>query len=24
MFVFLIVLELGFLYILMKGGLKWD
>jgi NADH-quinone oxidoreductase subunit A len=24
MLVFLIVLELGFLYILMKGGLKWD
>ncbi|MEW6004188.1 MAG: NADH-quinone oxidoreductase subunit A [Stygiobacter sp.] len=24
MFIFLIVLELGFLYILMKGGLKWD
>lgn len=24
MFAFLVVLELGFLYILMKGGLKWD
>jgi NADH-quinone oxidoreductase subunit A len=24
MFIFLVVLELGFLYILMKGGLKWD
>lgn len=24
MFVFLVVLELGFLYIFMKGGLKWD
>jgi len=24
MFVFLIVLEIGFLYIYMKGGLKWD
>ncbi len=24
MFVFLVVLEIGFLYILMKGGLKWD
>ncbi|MEG8945903.1 NADH-quinone oxidoreductase subunit A [Rosettibacter firmus] len=24
MFVFLIVLELGFFYILMKGALKWD
>lgn len=24
MLVFLIVLELGFLYILLKGGLKWD
>jgi NADH-quinone oxidoreductase subunit A len=24
MLVFLIVLELGYLYILMKGGLKWD
>jgi len=24
MFMFLVVLELGFLYILMKGGLKWD
>jgi NADH-quinone oxidoreductase subunit A len=24
MLIFLIVLELGFLYILMKGGLKWD
>jgi len=24
MFIFLIVLELGFLYIFMKGGLKWD
>ncbi len=24
MFIFLIVLELGYLYILMKGGLKWD
>ena len=24
MFIFLVVLELGFLYIYMKGGLKWD
>ena len=24
MFIFLVVLELGFLYILLKGGLKWD
>jgi len=24
MLVFLIVLELGFLYVYMKGGLKWD
>ena len=24
MFIFLVVLELGFLYIFMKGGLKWD
>ncbi|MBI5809070.1 MAG: NADH-quinone oxidoreductase subunit A [Ignavibacteriales bacterium] len=24
MFLFLVVLELGFLYIFMKGGLKWD
>lgn len=24
MFVFLVVLEIGFLYILAKGGLKWD
>lgn len=24
MLIFLIVLELGFLYIYMKGGLKWD
>ncbi|MBI1936956.1 MAG: NADH-quinone oxidoreductase subunit A [Ignavibacteriales bacterium] len=24
MLFFLVVLELGFLYILMKGGLKWD
>lgn len=24
MLIFLIVLELGFLYALMKGGLKWD
>lgn len=24
MFIFLVVLELGFLYVLMKGGLKWD
>jgi NADH-quinone oxidoreductase subunit A len=24
MLIFLIVLELGFLYIFMKGGLKWD
>ncbi len=24
MFIFLIVLELGFLYIYRKGGLKWD
>ncbi len=24
MLIFLVVLELGFLYVLMKGGLKWD
>jgi len=24
MLIFLIVLELGFVYVLMKGGLKWD
>jgi len=24
MFIFLVVLELGFLYIFMKGGFKWD
>lgn len=24
MFIFLVVLELGFLYIFMKGGLEWD
>jgi NADH-quinone oxidoreductase subunit A len=24
MLIFLIVLELGFLYVFMKGGLKWD
>ncbi len=24
MFIFLVVLELGFLYIFKKGGLKWD
>lgn len=24
MFIFLVVLELGFLYVYMKGGLKWD
>lgn len=24
MFIFLVVLELGFLYIFLKGGLKWD
>jgi len=24
MFIFLVVLELGFLYIFAKGGLKWD
>jgi NADH-quinone oxidoreductase subunit A len=24
MLIFLIVLELGFLYIYMKGGLQWD
>jgi len=24
MFIFLVVLELGFVYIFMKGGLRWD
>jgi NADH-quinone oxidoreductase subunit A len=24
MFIFLVVLELGFLYVYRKGGLKWD
>ena len=24
MFIFLVVLELGFVYVYMKGGLKWD
>jgi NADH-quinone oxidoreductase subunit A len=24
MFIFLVVLELGFLYLYKKGGLKWD